>query len=43
VQINIILTEEQEAALLNRVNSIEKYVQKLLEERANNVIMQDGC
>ncbi len=41
--ININLTEEQEAALLSRVNPIEKYVQKLLEERANNVIMQDGC
>lgn len=43
MQININLTEEQEAALLSRINSIEEYVQELLEERANNVIMQDGC
>ena len=41
--ININLTEEKEAALLSRVNSIKDYVQKLLEERTNNVIMQDGC
>ena len=43
IQININLTEIQIAALLSRVNSIEKYVQKLFEEIANNIIMQDGC
>jgi len=43
MQININLTEEQIVALLSRVNPIEEYVQKMLEERANNVIMQDGC
>jgi len=43
MQINIDLTEQQEAALLSQINSIEEYVQEFLEERANNVIMQDGC
>jgi len=43
MQIKIELSEEQITALLSRINSIEEYVQKLLEERANNVIMQDGC
>jgi len=43
MKLNIKLTKEQEAALLSRINSIEEYLQKLLEEKANNVIMQDGC
>jgi len=43
MEINLNLSEEQIIALLNQYNSIEEYVQKMLEERANRFIMQDGC
>ena len=43
MQININLTEEHIIALLNQFNSIEGYVQKIVESKANQIIMQDGC
>ena len=43
MQIEVNLTNEQITALLNQYNSIEEYVQRVLEERANRIIMQDGC
>lgn len=43
MQIEINLTKEQITALLNQYNSIEEYVQRILEERADRIIMQDGC
>ena len=42
MKLNISLTKEQKTALLSRINSIEEYVQKFLEKRANNIVMQDG-
>ena len=43
MEININLTEEQITALLNEYNSIEEYIQRILVDRANRLIMQDGC
>lgn len=43
MQIEVNLTKEQITALLNQYNSIEEYVQRILEERADRIIMQDGC
>ena len=43
MQIEVNLTKEQITALLNQYNSIEEYVQRILEERTDRIIMQDGC